>query len=85
MVMMNPDGSRCTKCEKKMDQVSSRIGHLQNAKYSYDSIKGEGAFARQEKTAMKALDILLKEKVNIATEHAMHDEEEEEKSETLYP
>lgn len=86
MMMTNDDGTTCKECGKKMGEVSSRISHIENAKYTYDRIKGEGAFAKQEKTAMKALDLLLKEKVRIATEHALHDrEDDKEENPTLYP
>lgn len=68
----------CPECKKDSRNLNSRINHLESAKYSYESQKGKGSFAKKNPAADKLLTSLLEQKVQLAVSHVKHMEDQPE-------
>lgn len=70
----------CPECKKEARNLDSRISHLEGAKYSYESQKGKGSFAKNNPTADKLLTSLLEQNVQLAVRHVKHMDDDDNHS-----
>jgi hypothetical protein len=64
--------SDCPTCGSNWSQADQRLRHLEDAKWSYESAKGQGSFAKDHPKLHDQIGEHHKAKANIHVQHAKH-------------
>lgn len=64
--------SDCPTCGSNWTQADSRLRHLEDAMYSYERAKGQGAFTKDHPHLMDQINAQHHTKADIHIQHAKH-------------
>ncbi len=64
--------SDCSTCGSNWTSADSRLRHLEDAMYSYERVKGQGAFSKDHPKLMDQINAHHHEKADMHIKHAKH-------------